>query len=132
MLHVDSLTYQKVLCSTNWNILSSNSQLAEVVEVMFDILVTVGGEENAINLASFEAKKERERPGLQLYQQLKNHRINFAILNRANCLVGIIELDCIYTSIVSSTGYILQLTRLEEFECGVFLILKQTCSLKYQ
>jgi hypothetical protein len=75
------------------------------------MLVSVRDKESVVNLASLEAKKEDTGASLQLYQRLKNHRINSAILNRANYLVGTTDISCIYIDIVGPCGYLVQLTR---------------------
>ncbi|KAG1462854.1 hypothetical protein G6F46_003950 [Rhizopus delemar] len=80
-----------------------------------DLLVSVSEGGTAINLASFEAKKGDAVVSSQLYQQIKNHRINAAILNRANCLLGTTDHSCIYMDIVGSSGYFMQLSRKDDY-----------------
>lgn len=80
-----------------------------------DILISVDGAESTINLASFTAKRDDASVGSQLYQQIKNHRINAAILDRQHCLSGTTQKSCIYLDIVGSMGYFVQISRNKDY-----------------
>ncbi|CAO3678696.1 unnamed protein product [Rhizopus stolonifer] len=92
---------QTISCS----VLLKKSSSGSVFCCRIDLLVSVSEGGTAINLASFEAKKDDTAVSSQFYQQIKNHRINAVILNRANCLLGTTDHSCIYMDIVGSDGY---------------------------
>ncbi|EIE90401.1 hypothetical protein RO3G_15112 [Rhizopus delemar RA 99-880] len=90
---------------------SSGSQFGRRV----DVLVSVGEQDNAISLASFEAKREDAAISTQIYQQAKNHRTNAGILNRFNCLLHSNTSDVVYIDLVGPSGYLVQIRRHDEY-----------------